>query len=89
VEPVDPPGALGRLGDQPGLLEEAEVAGHGRPADRHLLRQLANRARPAGQQLDDPAPVGVAQRGEGVVGYRLAPAQSPSPPLKSVTAQLP
>jgi hypothetical protein len=34
VEPVEPPGAFGSIGDQPGLLEQTQVPRDGGPADR-------------------------------------------------------
>ena len=62
VEPVDPAGADGALGDQAGVLEHLQVLGHRRPADRQLLGELADGPRPLGQARDDRAPGGIPQR---------------------------
>src|SRR6195952_2043082 len=39
---VDAPSALGALGHEAGVLEQPEVPGHGRPADRQGLGDLAD-----------------------------------------------
>ena len=66
VEPVDPTGAARLLDDESSPLQEPEMAGHGRPADRERLRELANRSIAGPQQLDDRPPVRVPERIERV-----------------------
>ena len=53
VQPVDAPGAARLLGDEPGPLEQAQVPGDRRPADRQRVGDLAHRAVARSQQLDD------------------------------------
>src|SRR5215813_12307900 len=53
VERVDPPVSLGPVGDQHGLLQDAQVLGDRGPADRESLGQLPHRQRPAHQPVQD------------------------------------
>jgi hypothetical protein len=71
VEPVEPPGAFGPIGHQTGLLEQPQVPRHGRPADRQLLGQLADRPVARAQQLDDRPAVRVPKGVEGVSGQGM------------------
>ena len=66
VQAVEPPRALGAVGDEAGLLEQPQVPRDGRAADRQLVGELADRAVAAAELLDDRPPVGVAQRVERV-----------------------
>ena len=71
LQVVDPPGALGLLGDQPGVLQQAQVPRHGRPADRHGRGDLLDRLVAVAEQSQDLAPVRVAQRLERITGRTL------------------
>jgi len=61
VEPVDPAGPRGAVGDQAGVLEHLQVLRYRRPADRQLLGELADGSRSLCQARDDGAPGGVTQ----------------------------
>ena len=76
VEPVDPPGADGLVGDEVGRLQGPEVLGHRGPADGQALGQLADRQRAVGELLHDGATGLVAEELEGgsrlrVVAHRI------------------
>jgi hypothetical protein len=72
VEPVQAARALGAVGDEAGLLEQAQVSRDGRAADRQGVGELLDRAvAAAGEQLDDRAAMGVAERVERVSGQRV------------------
>ncbi len=66
IEPVDMPGAGRAFTDKAGVLEDLEVLGDRRPADRQLRGQLSHRLRPLGQAADDGAPGGVRQHAPAV-----------------------
>ena len=68
VQPVDVPGALDVLRHQAGLLQEPQMPGDGRPADRHHRRQSADRLGPLAEQLEDSAALRIAERCERVLG---------------------
>ena len=58
---------LDRPNDEPGLLENAEMPGHGRLRDAEATRRLADRGRPERETLDDPAPDRMRERPKGIV----------------------
>jgi len=60
-ELVDPPGAVGAIGHQPGLLEHPQVLGNCGAADRQLRGELTDRLGPAGQALEDGPPGRIPQ----------------------------
>lgn len=66
MEPVEPPRAFGAVGDEAGLLEQAQMARDRGAADRQCVGELLDRAVTGAQQLEDRAPLGVAERVEGV-----------------------
>jgi hypothetical protein len=67
VQPVDPARALGVLVDETGLLQQPEVPGHRRPADRQLLREGTDRARRVAEEGEDATPVRVTEGREGIL----------------------
>jgi hypothetical protein len=52
---VDPTSPSAPIDYQPGLLQDLEVLGDRRPADRQLEGKLADRSRTIGQSLEDRA----------------------------------
>jgi hypothetical protein len=66
VDAVDPPGAVGFLLDQPGLLEQSEMARHGRSADRQFERERTDRPGCVAEQRQDLAAMRVAERVERI-----------------------
>ena len=91
LEPVDAPGALRLLGDQAGLLQQAKVAGHGRAADRHLVRQLAaptGARRPAARRSARRLASPRAANGSSNVGWPSVTGSFSSVAAFSVTGQL-
>lgn len=66
MQPVDTAGAVRVLLDQPGLLQQAEVAGHGRPADRHVVGQRPDGPGRLGEEGEDLTAVRVAERAERI-----------------------
>ena len=70
VQRVDAARSLRLLDDEPGLLQQAEVARDRGAADRQRVGDLADRPAAGAEQLDDGPPVGVAQRLERVTGRR-------------------
>jgi hypothetical protein len=52
------------MGDEPGLLEDAQVLRDGRAAHRKIAGEVADRPRPRAQQLEDLPPGRIAQRVE-------------------------
>jgi hypothetical protein len=71
VQPVEPARALRAVDDQPGVLEQPQVARDGGAADRQRVGELADRAVTLLEQLDDRAAVGVAERVERIAGKCL------------------
>ena len=71
VQPVDPPRSLRFLDDEPRFLQQAQVTRHRGPADRELVGDLADRPAARTEQLDDRAPVRVAQRLERISSSRV------------------
>jgi hypothetical protein len=71
VEAVEPPRPLGAVGDEAGVLEQAEMAGDRGAADRQRVGDLPDRSVAGGEQLDDRAAVRVAERVERVTGKRV------------------
>src|SRR5262247_2857937 len=67
IQLVDPAGTGGPVEDEAGLLQRAQVLGDGRPADRQFAGELPDRARPAGQPLEDGPPGRVAEDTESGV----------------------
>src|SRR5947209_1642925 len=61
VQAVDPPGTGRGVADEPGVTQDPQVQGDGRPRHRELGGELADRPRPLGQQVEDGPPGGVAQ----------------------------
>ncbi len=59
-------GAVSAMGDEPGLLEDAQVLGDRGAAHGQIAGEVSDRARPRPQQLEDLPPGRVAQRVEGV-----------------------
>ena len=55
-DPVDPPGAVRAVRDQPGLLEHPQMLGNGRAADRQRGGDLGDGLGPAGEALEDGPP---------------------------------
>ena len=97
--PAVPPPAGGRcrrfpcasLGHHPGLLEQAQMAGDGRAADRQRRGDLVHRLVTVAQQPQDLPPGGVAQRVERVPGglsrwHRSAPRSGPVGPHPALPA---
>ena len=70
VQPVEPPRALRAVGDEAGVLEQAQVPRHGGAADRQRVRELLDGAVAAREQLDDRPAVRVAEGVERVAGDR-------------------
>jgi hypothetical protein len=69
VQPVQPPRSLGAVGDEARLLEQAQVPGDRRAADRQRVGELLDGAVAAvREQLDDRAAMRVAERVERVSG---------------------
>ena len=68
IEPVEPPRAVAPLGHEPRLLQHAQVLRDGGPADRQLVRDLADRSRAVAQLLEDRPAGRVAQRVHGSFG---------------------
>jgi len=66
VELVDASCAFGLLGHEPGLLEESEMAGDGRAADRHRPGELGDGLVALAEQTEDLPAVRVAERVEGI-----------------------
>src|SRR5205823_7277822 len=62
---VDAPRAVRLVGHEPGLLQQPQVPGDRRPADRKLVGDLLNRAPAVAEDLHDRAPVGIPERIEG------------------------
>src|SRR5690606_25846537 len=56
--------------DQSGLPEDLQMPRDRWPADGEVTRQGADTERPAGQQDENPAALGIAKRFKGVVGKR-------------------
>ena len=73
VDLVDVPSALRLVDHEPRVLQDLEVLRHGRPADRQLARELADRARRAREPLEDLAPgrVGEGREGDRSVSHTL------------------
>ncbi len=68
VQAVEPAGAA-RLGHHEARVgQQAQVARDRRARDRQLVGDLAHRALAAVQQLDDRAPVRIAEGAEGIAG---------------------
>src|SRR5688500_11120667 len=61
LDPVQPPRPLPALAYEPGVLEDAKVLRHGRPADRKARGELAHGEGPTAEPLEDPAPGRVAE----------------------------
>jgi hypothetical protein len=59
-----PARALSPADRKPAVLEHAQVLGYRRAADRQLPRQLTDRARAPGEQLEDRPPRRVAEQAE-------------------------
>src|SRR3984885_4554646 len=66
IEPVDAPGAGRALTDQAGVLQDLQVLGDRRPADRQFRGQLSHRLRPVGQAADDGAPGAIRQHAPAI-----------------------
>jgi hypothetical protein len=71
VKPVEPARALGTIDDETGLLEQPEMPRYGGAADRQLIRQLLDGPVTGAQELDDGAPVGIAEGLERISGQCL------------------
>jgi len=73
VEPVEPAGPLGPIGYQAGILEQAQVPGHGGPADPvgERLGEFADRPVAGAEQLHDRPAVRVPEGVERVSGQGL------------------
>jgi hypothetical protein len=52
------------MGHETGILEDAQMLRHGRPADGKLRCELRNRSGPALQELEDLTPGWIAERVE-------------------------
>jgi hypothetical protein len=61
LQPVDPTRALAVLTDETCGLEDGQVLGDGRAADRHALREQADRGRPTPEPVYDRAAGRVAE----------------------------
>jgi hypothetical protein len=66
VEPVNAPGAVRFLLDQPRFLQQPEVARYGRSADRQLERERPDRARGVAEERQDLTTMRIAERVEWV-----------------------
>ena len=69
LDPVEAPRAVLAVADEARVLEHAQVLRDGRPADRQSVGELADRARPRLQRLEDASPCRVA---EGVEDYSVS-----------------
>ena len=58
---------LDRPNDEPGLLENAEMPGHGRLRDAEATRRLTNRGRAERETLDDATPDRMSERSKRTV----------------------
>ena len=58
---VDPPSPFGPVGNQPGQFQHPEVLGDGRPADRQVPGQVADRGWRLRQPVEDRPPGVVAE----------------------------
>ena len=67
VELVHPARALGPADHEPAVLEHAQVLGYRRAADRQLPRQLPDRARPPGEQLEYRSPGRITEQAEPAI----------------------
>jgi hypothetical protein len=66
VEPVNAPGAVRFLLDEPRFLQQPEVARYGRSADRQLERERPDRARRVAEERQDLTTMWIAERVEWV-----------------------
>jgi hypothetical protein len=67
IEAIDALRAHGRTRDQPGVAQDPEVEGDGRPRHGQLSGELAHRPRAGGEQVHDGATSAVTQRVEHVI----------------------
>src|SRR2546422_590785 len=65
---VDAPGPDRLVDDEAGILEQAQMTGDRRPADGKRVGELAYGPAARPEQLDDGAPIGIAERVEGIAG---------------------
>src|ERR1700730_5159536 len=75
--------ALTALVDQPGLVQHLQVTGDRLAGDVETAGDLTDRARVAGDELEDGAPVGFGERLEGRVGVHGCRPRKPA--RRSVT----
>ena len=73
---VDPARPLRTLLDESRILEQAEVTGHGRPADGECGGDLVDRHVGVAQQVQDLAPPRIPQGLERIAGRRRVPVGS-------------
>ena len=74
MQSVEPARALGRGDHEPGFLEQPQMSRDGRPGDRHLVCDLADRALATVEQLEDRAAVRIGERVKrvrGLPGHRV------------------
>ena len=88
VEAIDAPRPLWLLDDQTGVLEQSQVARHGRPADRQGVGELLDGPSSAAEQLDDRPPVRVARASNGSQRGRPTPSDGPHLVVLRVVGQL-
>lgn len=67
IEPIDPTRSRGSLDDKAGILEHLQMLGHGWPADRKPVSELADRERAPREVLNDRPAGAITEHGPFVV----------------------
>jgi hypothetical protein len=80
MKAVQTPGSIGSIEHETCFLEQAEMAGHGRPTDRQSISHLLHRAITIGQHLDDRAAMRISESSEGIAFEGLS-GDGDHPPL--------
>ncbi len=62
IDAIHTPGAVLPVGDKPGVLQDTQMLGDGRPADGKIGSQVADRAWASLQRLEDLTPSPVTKR---------------------------